>query len=119
MTRVLGLIVISAVLGGPPKLKPHSLLLRGTPTGHGTLENQINANFFLTKHTSIRRVHVTIAGHRASVKYVGAKSNFVVARLKSSIKLRYSRRYAVKIRACNRSGCSSTTRHALLPKPSL
>jgi hypothetical protein len=119
MIRLLGLIVISSALAGPPKLQPHSLLLRGTPTGHGTLENAINANFFLTKHASISRVHVTIARHRASVKYVGAKSNFVVARLKSSIKLRYGRRYAVKIRACNKSGCSSTTRHALLPKPSL
>lgn len=113
------LLVVSVALASPPKLRPHSLLLRGTPTGSGTLENDINANFFLTKRVTASRVHVTIAGRHATVKHVGATSKFYVATLKHSVKLHFSRRYRVRIRACDSSSCSDTTRHALLPKPSL
>lgn len=102
-----------------PKIAPHSLLLRGTPTGSGTLENDINANFFLTERVLGKHVHVTIDGHKATVRHVGAKTKFYVGTLAHSVKLHFGQRYRVVIHACGAKGCSTTSRLVKLPKPSL
>jgi hypothetical protein len=102
-----------------PRLAPGTLNLSGTPTGSGTLEKDVAANFFLTKRVLGSQVHVTIDGHSASVRHVGASTKFYVGRLPSSIRLHFGRRYRVVIRACDKTGCSRTVRDKTLPKPSL
>jgi hypothetical protein len=102
-----------------PRLAPGTLNLSGTPTGSGTLEKDVAANFFLTKRVLGKQVHVTIAGHNTTVRHVGASTKFYVARLPSSIKLHFGKRYRVVIRACDKTGCSRTVRDKTLPKPSL
>jgi hypothetical protein len=102
-----------------PQLAPGTINLSGTPTGSGTLEKDVAANFFLTKRVLGKQVHVTIAGHNTTVRHVGAKTKFYVAKLPSSIKLHFGKRYRVVIRACDKTGCSRTVRDKTLPKPSL
>jgi hypothetical protein len=102
-----------------PRLAPGTLNLSGTPTGSGTLENDISANFFLTAKVLGKQVHVTIDGHNAPVRHVGASTKFYVGRLPSSIKLHFGRRYRVVITACSKLGCSRAVRLKTLPKPSL
>jgi hypothetical protein len=102
-----------------PQLAPGTINLSGTPTGSGTLEKDVAANFFLTKRVLGNQVHVTIDGHNATVRHVGAKTKFYVGKLPSSIKLHFGKRYRVVIRACDKTGCSRTVRDKTLPKPSL
>jgi hypothetical protein len=102
-----------------PQLAPGTINLSGTPTGSGTLEKDVAANFFLTKRVLGNQVHVTIDGHNATVRHVGAKTKFYVAKLPSSIKLHFGKRYRVVIRACDKTGCWRTVRDKTLPKPSL
>ena len=75
------------------------------PTGSGTLEKDVAANFFLTKRVLGSQVHVTIDGHNAPVRHVGAKTKFYVGKLPSSIRLHFGKRYRVVIRACDKTGC--------------
>ena len=124
MKRVLALaVVLAAGIAVPaiaaPQLAPGTINLSGTPTGSGTLEKDIAANFFLTKRVLGKQVHVTIDGHNATVRHVGAKTKFYVGKLPSSIKLHFGKRYRVVIRACDKTGCSRTVRDKTLPKPSL
>ena len=102
-----------------PRLAPGTINLSGTPVGSGTLEKDVAANFFLTKRVLGKQVHVTIDGHNTTVRHVGAKTRFYVAKLPSSIRLHYGKRYRVVIRACDKTGCSRTVRDKTLPKPSL
>jgi hypothetical protein len=102
-----------------PQLAPGTINLSGTPVGSGTLDKDVAANFFLTKRVLGKQVHVTIAGHNTTVRHVGAKTRFYVAKLPSSIRLHYGRRYRVVIIACDKTGCSRTVRDKTLPKPSL
>jgi hypothetical protein len=102
-----------------PQLAPGTINLSGTPTGNGNLEKGVAANFFLTKRVLGKQVHVTIAGHNAAVRHVGASTRFYVGKLPSAIRLPFGRRYRVVIRACDRTGCSRTVRDKTLPKPSL
>jgi hypothetical protein len=124
MRRTLALAVVLA-LGvavpaiAAPQLVPGTINLSGTPTGSGTLDKDVAANFFLTKRVLGKQVHVTIAGHNAKVRHVGAKTRFYVGTLPSSIKLHFGRRYRVVIHACDKTGCSRTVRDKTLPKPSL
>jgi hypothetical protein len=123
-TMVLALAVALAVCRvasafAAPQLAPGTINLSGTPTGSGTLEKDVAANFFLTKRVLGKQVHVTIAGHNTTVRHVGASTKFYVARLSSSIKLPFGKRYRVVIRACDKTGCSRTVRDKTLPKPSL
>jgi hypothetical protein len=113
------LAVLAASAVAAPQLAPGTINLSGTPTGSGTLENDIAANFFLTKRVLGKQVHVTIAGHDATVRHVGAKTKFYVGKLPSSVKLHFGKRYRVVIRACDKTGCSRTVRDKTLPKPSL
>ena len=69
-TVVLALaVVLAAVLAATalaaPRLAPGTINLSGTPTGSGTLEKDVAANFFLTKRVLGNQVHVTIDGHNA------------------------------------------------------
>jgi hypothetical protein len=102
-----------------PRLAPGTLNLSGTPTGSGTLEKDVAANFFLTTRVLGSQVHVTIDGHSAPVRHVGASTKFYVGRLPTSIRLHFGKRYRVVIRACDKTGCSRTVRDKTLPKPSL
>jgi hypothetical protein len=102
-----------------PQLAPGTINLSGTPTGNDSLDRDVAANFFLTKRVLGNQVHVTIAGHNATVRHVGAKTKFYVAKLPSSIRLAFGKRYRVVIRACDKTGCSRTVRDKTLPKPSL
>jgi hypothetical protein len=115
--------VVLALTAAPalavPRLAPGTLNLSGTPTGSGTLEKDVAANFFLTKRVLGSQVHVTIDGHNASVRHVGPKTKFYVGKLPSSIRLHFGKRYRVVIRACDKTGCSRTVRDKTLPKPSL
>jgi hypothetical protein len=115
--------VVLALTAAPalavPRLAPGTLNLSGTPTGSGTLEKDVAANFFLTKRVLGSQVHVTIDGHNAPVRHVGASTKFYVGRLPSSIRLHFGKRYRVVIRACDKTGCSRTVRDKTLPKPSL
>jgi hypothetical protein len=113
------LAVFAASAIAAPQLAPGTINLSGTPTGSGTLENDIAANFFLTKRVLGKQVHVTIDGHNATVRHVGAKTKFYVGKLPSSLKLHFGKRYRVVIRACDKTGCSRTVRDKTLPKPSL
>jgi hypothetical protein len=124
MRRPLALgVVLALAIAVPaiaaPQLAPGTINLSGTPVGSGTLEKDVAANFFLTKRVLGKQVHVTIAGHNTTVRHVGAKTKFYVAKLPSSIKLHYGKRYRVVIRACDKTGCSGTVRDKTLPKPSL
>jgi hypothetical protein len=124
MKRILALAVvfvvcIAATAIAAPQLAPGTINLSGTPTGSGSLEKDVAANFFLTKRVLAKQVHVTIAGHGTTVRHVGAKTKFYVAKLPSSIKLHFGKRYRVVIRACDKTGCSRTVRDKTLPKPSL
>ena len=116
-------VVLAAALAASalaaPQLAPGTINLSGTPTGSGTLEKDVAANFFLTKRVLGSQVHVTIDGHNAPVRHVGASTRFYVGKLPSSIKLHFGRRYRVVIRACDKTGCSRTVRDKTLPKPSL
>jgi len=118
IAAVLALGVAAPALAAP-QLAPGTINLSGTPTGSGTLEKDVAANFFLTKRVLGKQVHVTIAGHNTTVRHVGAKTKFYVAKLPSSIKLHFGKRYRVIIRACDKTGCSRTVRDKTLPKPSL
>jgi hypothetical protein len=111
--------VLAASALAAPQLAPGTINLSGTPTGSGTLEKDVAANFFLTKRVLGKQVHVTIDGHNTTVRHVGASTKFYVARLPSSIKLHFGKRYRVVIRACDKTGCSRTVRDKTLPKPSL
>ena len=102
-----------------PQLAPRTINLSGTPVGSGTLEKDVAANFFLTKRVLGKQVHVTIAGHNTTVRHVGAKTKFYVAKLPGSIRLHFGKRYRVIIVACDKTGCSRTVRDKTLPKPSL
>jgi hypothetical protein len=102
-----------------PRLAPGTLNLSGTPTGSGTLEKDISANFFLTVKVLGKNVGVTIDGHRATVRHVGGGTKFYVGRLPSSIRLHFGKRYRVVITACTKLGCSRAVRDKTLPKPSL
>jgi hypothetical protein len=102
-----------------PKLAPGTINLSGTPTGSGTLEKDVAANFFLTKRVLGKQVHVTIAGHSTTVRHVGAKTKFYVAKVASSVRLHFGKKYRVVIRACDKTGCSRTVRDKTLPKPGL
>ena len=102
-----------------PRLAPGTLNLSGTPTGSGTLEKDISANFFLTVKVLGKNVSVTIAGHKATVRHVGGATKFYVGTLPSSIRLHFGRRYRVVITACSKLGCSRAVRDKTLPKPSL
>ena len=124
MKRVLALAVALALcIAVPalaaPQLAPGTINLSGTPTGNGNLEKGVAANFFLTKRVLGKQVHVTIAGHNAAVRHVGASTRFYVGKLPSSVKLPFGKRYRVVIRACDKTGCSRTVRDKTLPKPSL
>ena len=124
MRRALALgVLLALAIAVPaiaaPQLAPGTINLSGTPTGSGTLEKDVAANFFLTERVLGKQVHVTIAGHNTTVRHVGAKTKFYVAKLPSSIKLHYGKRYRVVIRACDETGCSRTVRDKTLPKPSL
>jgi hypothetical protein len=123
-TLVVGLAValaaaLAATALAAPRLAPGTINLSGTPTGSGTLEKDVAANFFLTKRVLGSQVHVTIDGHNAPVRHVGAKTKFYVGKLPSSIRLHFGKRYRVVIRACDKTGCSRTVRDKTLPKPSL
>jgi hypothetical protein len=102
-----------------PQLAPGTINLSGTPTGSGTLEKDVAANFFLTKRVLSKQVHVTIAGHSTTVRHVGAKTKFYVAKVASSVRLHFGKKYRVVIRACDKTGCSRTVRDKTLPKPGL
>jgi hypothetical protein len=124
MKRALALgVVLAVAVAVPaiaaPQLAPGTINLSGTPTGSGTLEKDVAANFFLTKRVLGKQVHVTIAGHSTTVRHVGAKTKFYVAKVASSVRLRFGKRYRVVIRACDKTGCSRTVRDKTLPKPSL
>ncbi|MGZ6639512.1 MAG: hypothetical protein ACXVII_42615 [Solirubrobacteraceae bacterium] len=116
-------VVLAAALAATalaaPQLAPGTINLSGTPTGSGTLEMDVAANFFLTKRVLGSQVHVTIDGHNAPVRHVGAKTKFYVGKLPRSIRLHFGKRYRVVIRACDKTGCSRTVRDKTLPKPSL
>jgi hypothetical protein len=119
---VLALLVagsLAATALAAPQLAPGTINLSGTPTGNGNLEKDVAANFFLTKRVLGKQVHVTIDGHNATVRHVGSKTKFYVGKLPSSIRLAFSKRYRVVIRACDKTGCSRTVRDKTLPKPSL
>ena len=118
LAAVLALCVAVPALAAP-QLAPGTINVSGTPVGSGTLEKDVAANFFLTKRVLGKQVHVTIDGHNTTVRHVGAKTRFYVAKLPSSIRLRYGKRYRVVIRACDKTGCSRTVRDKTLPKPSL
>ena len=119
---VLGLVV-AVVVAVPaiaaPQLAPGTINLSGTPTGSGTLEKDVAANFFLTKRVLGKQVHVTIAGHSTTVRHVGAKTKFYVAKVASSVRLHFGKKYRVVIKACDKTGCSRTVRDKTLPKPGL
>ena len=127
MRRLSFVLVLSVVLLActatlaiaAPQLAPGTINLSGTPTGSGTLERDVAANFFLTKRVLGKQVHVTIDGRATTVRHVGASTKFYVAKLPSAIKLHFGRRYRVVIRACDKTGCSRTVRDKTLPKPSL
>jgi hypothetical protein len=124
MRRALALgVVLAVAVAVPaiaaPQLAPGTINLSGTPTGNGTLEKDVAANFFLTKRVLGKQVHVTIAGHSTTVRHVGAKTKFYVAKVASSVRLHFGKRYRVVIRACDKTGCSRTVRDKTLPKPSL
>jgi len=110
-------LVIVAVLAAPALAAPQ--LAPGTINLSGTLEKDVAANFFLTKRVLGKQVHVTIDGHDATVRHVGASTKFYVGKLPSSVKLHFGKRYRVVIRACDKTGCSRTVRDKTLPKPSL
>src|SRR4030095_6959789 len=98
MKRVLALAAVfvaclSATAIAAPQLAPGTINLSGTPTGSGTLMKDVAANFFLTKRVLGKQVHVTIDGHNAKVRHVGAKTKFYVGTLPSSIKLHFGKRY--------------------------
>jgi hypothetical protein len=116
-------LVAGALAAAPalaaPQLAPGTINLSGTPTGSGNLERDVAASFFLTKRVLGKQVHVTIDGHAAGVRHVGASTRFYVAKLPSSVKLPFGKRYRVVIRACDKTGCSRTVRDKTLPKPSL
>jgi hypothetical protein len=112
-------VALAATALAAPQLAPGTINLSGTPTGSGTLEKDVAANFFLTKRVLGSQVHVTIDGHNAPVRHVGASTRFYVGTLSSSIRLHYGKRYRVVIRACDKTGCSRTVRDKTLPKPSL
>jgi hypothetical protein len=123
-TLVLALALAAAAgLAAPalatPQLAPGTINLSGTPTGNDSLDKDVAANFFLTKRVLGNQVHVTIAGHNAPVRHVGGQTKFYVAKLPSSIRLAFGKRYRVVIRACDKTGCSRTVRDKTLPKPSL
>ena len=123
-TVVLALaVVLAAALAAAalaaPQLAPGTINLSGTSTGSGTLDKDIAANFFLTKRVLGNQVHVTIDGHNATVRHVGASTKFYVGKLPSSVELHFGKRYRVVIRACDKTGCSRTVRDKTLPKPSL
>lgn len=123
-TVVLALAVVlaaglAATALAAPQLAPGTINLSGTPTGSGTLEKDVAANFFLTRRVLGSQVHVTIDGHNAPVRHVGASTKFYVGTLPSSIRLHFGKRYRVVIRACDNTGCSRTVRDKTLPKPSL
>ena len=124
MRRALALgVVLALAIAVPaiaaPQLAPGTINLSGTPTGSGTLEKDVAANFFLTKRVLGKQVHVTIAGHNTTVRHVGAKTKFYVAKVASSVRLHFGKKYRVVIRACDKTGCSRTVRDKTLPKPSL
>jgi hypothetical protein len=81
-------VVLAAVVVVPalaaPQLAPGTINLSGTPTGSGTLEKDVAANFFLTKRVLGKQVHVTIDGHNATVRHVGASTKFYVGKLPST-----------------------------------
>ena len=116
-------LVAGALAAAPalaaPQLAPGTINLSGTPTGSGNLERDVAASFFLTKRVLGKQVHVTIDGHAAGVRHVGASTRFYVGKLPSSVKLPFGKRYRVVIRACDKTGCSRTVRDKTLPKPSL
>jgi hypothetical protein len=119
---VLGVVLALAVAVpaiAAPQLAPGTINLSGTPTGSGTLEKDVAANFFLTKRVLGKQVHVTIAGHSTMVRHVGAKTKFYVATVASSVRLQFGKKYRVVIRACDKTGCSRTVRDKTLPKPGL
>jgi hypothetical protein len=119
---VLGVVLALAVAVpaiAAPQLAPGTINLSGTPTGSGTLEKDVAANFFLTKRVLGKQVHVTIAGHSTTVRHVGAKTKFYVATVASSVRLHFGKKYRVIIRACDETGCSRTVRDKTLPKPGL
>jgi hypothetical protein len=118
LALILAVCFVASALAAP-QLAPGTINLSGTPTGSGTLEKDIAANFFLTKRVLGKQVHVTIDGHNATVRHVGASTKFYVGRLPSSVKLHFGKRYRVVIRACDKTGCSRTVRDKTLPKPSL
>ena len=124
MRRALVLGVVLALAAAvpaiaAPQLAPGTINLSGTPTGSGTLEKDVAANFFLTKRVLGKQVHVTIAGHSTTVRHVGAKTKFYVATVASSVRLHFGKKYRVVIRACDKTGCSRTVRDKTLPKPGL
>jgi len=110
-------VVFAACIAVPAIAAPQ--LAPGTINLSGTLEKDVAANFFLTKRVLGKQVHVTIDGHNAKVRHVGASTKFYVGKLPSSIKLHFGKRYRVVIRACDKTGCSRTVRDKTLPKPSL
>jgi hypothetical protein len=118
LALVLVAVVVVPALAAP-QLAPGTINLSGTPTGSGTLEKDVAANFFLTKRVLGKQVHVTIDGHNTTVRHVGASTKFYVGKLPSSVKLHFGKRYRVVIRACDKTGCSRTVRDKTLPKPSL
>ena len=66
---------LAATALAAPQLAPGTINLSGTPTGSGTLEKDVAA-IFLTKRVLGSQVHVTIDGHNAPVRHVGAKTKF-------------------------------------------
>ena len=67
---VLAVAAFAVPVLAAPHVQPH-LLLRGTPIGQGTLDNDITANFFLSEKVLGSQVHARIAGHNAKVVHVG------------------------------------------------
>ena len=118
VTVVFGACFVATALAAP-QLALGTINLSGTPTGNGNLDKDVAANFFLTKRVLGKQVHVTIDGHAAGVRHVGASTRFYVGKLPSSIRLAFGKRYRVVIRACDKTGCSRTVRDKTLPKPSL
>ena len=114
-TAVLALTAAPAL--AVPKLAPGTLNLSGTPTGSGTLEKDISANFFLTVKVLGKNVSVTIDGHKAS--QLPRLAAVPVGNRLLQRKLHFGKRYRVVIVACSKLGCSRAVRDKTLPKPSL
>jgi hypothetical protein len=66
-----------------------------------------------------KQVHVTIDGHNAPVRHVGASTKFYVGKLPSSIRLAFGKRYRVVIPRLRQDRLLANVRDKTLPKPSL